>query len=135
MKNILTYFIKYHIAVNIIVLVFIYFGIIGALSMKSSYHPLFDTRNISISVLYQGASPNEMEEGVVLKIENNLKGIVGIYKVTSVSKENSAIINIEIERGENIDVVLADVKNAVDKVPSFPLFRKLKMPKKLLVLL
>ncbi|MCK5638686.1 MAG: efflux RND transporter permease subunit, partial [Flavobacteriaceae bacterium] len=121
MKNILTYFIKYHVAVNIIVLVFIYFGIIGALSMKSSYHPLFDTRNISISVLYPGASPNEMEEGVVLKIENNLKGIIGIYKVTSVSKENSAIINIEIERGKDIDVVLADVKNAVDKVPSFPI--------------
>ncbi len=121
MKNILAYFIKYRVAVNIIVLVFISFGIIGALSMKSSYHPLFDTRNINISVLYPGASPIEMEEGVVLKIENNLKGIVGIYKITSVSKENSAIINIEIERGKNIDVVLADVKNAVDKVPSFPI--------------
>ncbi|MBT4728420.1 MAG: efflux RND transporter permease subunit [Bacteroidetes bacterium] len=121
MKKILTYFIKYRVAVNIIVLVFISFGIIGALSMKSSYQPLFDTRNISISVLYPGASPIEMEEGVVLKIENNLKGIVGIYKITSVSKENSAIINIEIERGKNIDVVLADVKNAVDKVPSFPI--------------
>lgn len=121
MKNILSYFIKYHVAVNIIVIAFISFGIIGALSMSSSYQPLFDTRNISISVLYPGASPIEMEEGVVLKIENNLKGIVGIYKITSVSKENSAIINIEIERGKNIDVVLADVKNAVDKVPFFPL--------------
>ncbi|NQU84303.1 MAG: efflux RND transporter permease subunit, partial [Mariniphaga sp.] len=121
MKNILAYFIKYHVAVNIIVIVFISFGIAGALSMKSSYQPLFDTRNISISVNYPGASPGEMEEGVVLKIENNLKGIVGIYKVTSVSKENSAVINIEIERGKNIDVVLADVKNAVDKVPSFPI--------------
>ncbi|MCK5701101.1 MAG: efflux RND transporter permease subunit, partial [Cyclobacteriaceae bacterium] len=121
MKSILTYFIKYHVAVNIIVLVFISFGIIGALSMKSSYHPLTDAKNIMISVLYLGASPIEMEEGVVLKIENNLKGIVGIDKITSVSKENSAVINIEIERGKNIDVVLADVKNAVDKVPSFPL--------------
>ena len=121
MKSIISYFIKYQVAVNIIVLVFISFGIIGALSMSSSYQPLFDTRNISVSVLYPGASPNEMEEGVVLKIENNLKGIVGIYKITSVSKENSAQINIEIERGKNIDVVLADVKNAVDKVPSFPI--------------
>ena len=120
MKSIISYFIKYQVAVNIIVLVFISFGIIGALSMSSSYQPLFDTRNISVSVLYLGASPSEMEEGVVLKIENNLKGIVGIYKITSVSKENSALINIEIERGKNIDVVLADVKNAVDKVPSFP---------------
>ncbi len=62
-----------------------------------------------------------MEEGVVLKIENNLKGIVGVDRVTSVSRENSANINVEILRGKNIDVVLADVNNAVDKVPSFPI--------------
>ena len=120
MKNIISYFIKYHVAVNIIVIVFVSFGIIGALSMKSSYQPLSDAKNISVSIVYPGASPSEMEEGVVLKIENNLKGIVGIDRITSISKENSAVINIEIERGKNIDVVLADVKNAVDKVPSFP---------------
>ena len=120
MKNIISYFIKYHVAVNIIVITFIVFGIVGALSMKSSYHPLYDTKNISINVNYPGASPYEMEEGVVLKIETNLKGIVGIDRITSVSRENSASINIEIERGKNIDVVLADVKNAVDRVPSFP---------------
>ncbi len=78
MKKIISYFIKYHVAVNIVVLTFIVFGIAGALSMKSSFHPLNDSRNISINLNYPGASPEEMEEGVVLKIENNLKGIVGI---------------------------------------------------------
>ena len=120
MKNIISYFIKYHVAVNIIVIAFVVFGIVGALSMKSSFFPLSDSKNISINVIYPGASPNEMEEGVVLKIETNLKGIVGIDRITSVSRENSANINIEIERGKNIDVVLSDVKNAVDRVPSFP---------------
>ncbi len=120
MKKIISYFIKYHVAVNIVVLTFIVFGIAGALSMKSSFHPLNDSRNISIDLNYPGASPEEMEEGVVLKIENNLKGIVGIDRVTSVSRENSASINVEIERGRNIDVLVAEVKNAVDRVPSFP---------------
>ena len=120
MKNIISYFIKYHVAVNIIVIAFVVFGIVGALSMKSSFFPLSLSKNISINVIYPGASPNEIEEGVVLKIETNLKGIVGIDRITSVSRENSANINIEIERGRNIDVVLANVKNAVDRVPSFP---------------
>ena len=62
----------------------------------------------------------EMEEGVVLKIEDNLKGIVGVERVTSVSRENSASVNVEVEKGKNIDVVLSDVKNAVNRVPSFP---------------
>ncbi|MCK5209391.1 MAG: efflux RND transporter permease subunit, partial [Cyclobacteriaceae bacterium] len=80
MKKIISYFIKHHVAVNIIVLAFIIFGIAGALSMKSSYHPLFDSRNISINLNYPGASPEEIELGAVLKIENSLKGIIGIER-------------------------------------------------------
>ncbi|WP_372769777.1 efflux RND transporter permease subunit [Lutibacter sp.] len=120
MRNVITYFIKFPVAVNIVVLAFIAFGLAGALSIKSSFFPLTDSRNISINLTYPGASPQEMEEGIVLKIEDNLKGIVGVDRVTSVSRENSAFINVEIVKGKNIDVVLSDVKNAVDRVPSFP---------------
>ena len=120
MKKIITYFIKYPVAVNVMILAFIAFGLVGALSMKSSFFPLVDSQLIRISLVYPGASPAEMEEGVVLKIEDNLKGIVGVERVTSVSRENSANVNVEVEKGKDIDVVLSDVKNAVDRVPSFP---------------
>ncbi|AMC09968.1 RND transporter [Lutibacter profundi] len=120
MKKIISYFIKFPVAVNIFILAFIGFGLAGALSMKSSFFPLTDSQRISINLTYPGASPEEIEEGIVLKIEDNLKGIVGIDRVTSVSRENSATINIETLKGKNIDVVLSDVKNAVDRVPSFP---------------
>ena len=120
MKKVISYFIKYHVAVNVIILAVVIFGYLGTKSMKSSFFPLTDSRFINISVVYPGASPQEMEEGVVLKIEDNLKGIVGIDRVTSVSRENSASISIETIVDSDIDVVLADVKNAVDRVPSFP---------------
>lgn len=120
MRKVIEYFIKYHVAVNVIIIAVVIFGIIGAMSMKSSFFPLTDSRFINISVVYPGASPQEMEEGVVLKIEDNLKGIVGIDRVTSVSRENSATVTIETDIDFDIDVILADVKNAVDRVPSFP---------------
>ncbi|MGB0879804.1 MAG: efflux RND transporter permease subunit [Polaribacter sp.] len=120
MKKIITYFIKYPVAVNVMILAFIAFGLVGAFNMKSSFFPLVDSQLIRISLVYPGASPAEIEEGVVLKIEDNLKGIVGVERVTSVSRENSASVNVEVEKGKNIDVVLSDVKNAVDRVPSFP---------------
>lgn len=120
MKKIISYFIKFPVAVNIFILAFFSFGLVGALSMRSSYFPLTESQRIAVNLVYPGASPEEMEEGIVLKIEDNLKGIVGIDRVTSVSRENSATINIETLKGKNIDVVLADVKNAVDRVPSFP---------------
>ncbi|WKD85538.1 Swarming motility protein SwrC [Polaribacter huanghezhanensis] len=120
MRKIITYFIKFPVAVNVFILALVAFGIIGVLGMKSSFFPLVDSQLISINLTYPGASPEEIEEGVVLKIEDNLKGIVGVERVTSVSRENSATVNVEVEKGKNIDIVLSDVKNAVDRVPSFP---------------
>ncbi len=120
MKKIISYFIKFPVAVNVFILAFVVFGILGAKSMLSSFFPLTDSQLIRVNLFYPGASPTEMEEGVVLKIEDNLKGTVGIDRVTSISRENSAVISVEILKGKDIDVVLADVKNAVDRVPSFP---------------
>lgn len=120
MRKVISYFIKYPVAVNVIIMAFILFGIVGARSMRSSFFPLTDANRISISVVYPGASPYEMEQGIVLKIEDNLKGIVGVDRFTSVSSENSASISVEILKDYDINEVYPDVKNAVDKVPSFP---------------
>ncbi|CAM3469642.1 efflux RND transporter permease subunit [Zobellia roscoffensis] len=120
MRNIISYFIKYHVAVDVFVLAFMVFGIFGALSLKSSYFPLSDSKNISINITYPGASPQEVEEGIVLKIEDNLKGLEGVDRVTSTARENSGVINVEILKGYDIDFMLLEVKNGVDRVPSFP---------------
>ena len=120
MKKVISYFIKYHVAVNVIIIAFFIFGIAGALSLKSSFFPLVESKNVLISIAYPGASPQEIEEGIVLKIEDNLKGLEGVERVTSTSRENSGSINVEIEKGQDIDSMLLEVKNAVDQVPTFP---------------
>ncbi|MDG1660716.1 MAG: efflux RND transporter permease subunit [Winogradskyella sp.] len=120
MRKLIGYFIRHSVAVNVVVFAFIIFGIVGFLKLKSSFFPLVDSKNISINVTYPGASPQEVEEGIVLKIEDNLKGLNGIERVTSTSRENSGSISVEIEKGKDIDFMLLEVKNAVDRVPSFP---------------
>ncbi len=120
MRNVIAYFIKYHVAVNVIIIAFAIFGIMGAFSLKSSFFPLTDSKNVFINITYPGASPQEVEEGIVLKIEDNLKGLEGVERVTSTSRENSGSINVEIEKGRDIDFMLLQVKNAVDRVPTFP---------------
>ncbi|MDG5492747.1 efflux RND transporter permease subunit [Psychroserpens sp. SPM9] len=120
MRKLIAYFIRYHVAVNVFIIAFFIFGILGYQSLKSSFFPLVDSKIITISITYPGASPQEIEEGIVLQIEDNLKGLKGIDRVTSTSRENSGTITVEIEKGENIDFMLLEVKNAVDRVPSFP---------------
>jgi len=102
------------------IIAFVIFGVVGMLRMQSSFFPLIESEIININVTYPGAAPEEIEEGIVLKIEDNLKGLVGVERVTSVSRENGGSITVEIDADEDIDVMLSEVKNAVDRVPNFP---------------
>jgi len=119
-RKIIAYFVRYPKAVNILVMFFIVFGISGVIALKSSFFPLIDSKFISINAIYPGASPQEVEEGVIYKIEENLKGIPGIIRVTSTSRENSGSILVETDESFELNAILFEVKNAVDKVPSFP---------------
>ncbi|GAB5475085.1 MAG: efflux RND transporter permease subunit [Maribacter sp.] len=120
MKNFIAHFVKYPVAVNIFIIGFLIFGYLGYRQMNSSFFPLADPTLIRISVTYPGASPEEVEEGVVEKIERNLKGIQGIDRITSTSNENAGAITVEMVTDFDINVLLDDVKNSVDKIPSFP---------------
>ena len=121
MRRLITYFVNYPKAINILVLFFIVFGTAGTLALKSSFYPLIDPKFIEISAVLPGASPEEVEEGIVMKIEENLKGIEGVDRYYSTSRENLGYILVETLEDSDVDNVLIDVKNAVDKVPSFPL--------------
>lgn len=95
-------------------------GIFGLLNMKSTYFPEVASRIISIQVVLPGAAPEEIEEGVINKIEENLKGVTGIDRITSVSQENAGSVTIEVLESYDAKLVVDDVRNAVDRIPSFP---------------
>ena len=73
-----------------------------------------------MTVTYPGASPSEIEEGIVAKIEEEVKSITGIKKIQSVSSENFGSVTITLERGFDLDKLTQDIKNAVDQINSFP---------------
>lgn len=120
MRGLVKYFIQYGISGNVLLFLVLIFGSIGLMNLRRTFFPEIPSRIISIQAVYPGASPEEIEESVVLKIEDNLKGTTGIDRVTSVSSENAAAITIEIKQSADIDIVLQDVKNAVDRITSFP---------------
>lgn len=120
MKQIVSFFIKNSLLVNLGIVITVVIGLLMASRMNSSFFPNPDERFIIIESTYPGASPREVEEGIVLKIEDNLKSVSGIDRVTSTSAENQGVITIELELGQNADLVLQDVKNAVDQISNFP---------------
>lgn len=120
MNRLINYFVKYPVAANLLMFALFIMGIAGIATMKSTFFPEVPSRIINIQLVYPGSSPEEMEEGVVKRIEENLKGVTGVERYTSVSQENSGNITVEVLKGFDTDDVLVDVRNAVDQINSFP---------------
>lgn len=120
MKNLIKYFVKYPVLGNAIVVMVILFGALAYNNTKTTFFPPVSSKTITIQASYPGASPEEIEEGITLKVEDNIKSITGVDRVTSVSSENSAKISVELLSGYDVNVILQDVKNAVDQVSTFP---------------
>lgn len=95
-------------------------GAFSLLQMKSTFFPETPSRRIFVRLTYPGASPEEVEEGIINKIEENLKGLTGVERFTSTSSENSGSIDIEVLKEYDTDIILQDVKNEVDRINSFP---------------
>ncbi|NJC25051.1 efflux RND transporter permease subunit [Neolewinella antarctica] len=120
MKSFIAYFVKYPVAANLIMFAIVILGVLSLSQMKATFFPEFESRTIFIQIIYPGASPEEVEEGIINKIEENLKGLSGLERYTSVSSENSGQLTIDVLKGYNTDLVLQDVKNEVDRINSFP---------------
>jgi multidrug efflux pump subunit AcrB len=120
MKGLTAYFIKYSVAVDTIMVLIFIFGFFGLKATRSSLFPETESRTIQVQIIFPGAAPEEVEEGVVLRIEDDVKGVTGVERISSVSQENGGVIVIEVLKGFDTDVVLQDVKNAVDRIPSLP---------------
>lgn len=120
MKGIITYFIKFPIAGNLLMFTLLVGGLFGASVMKSTFFPDTPDQIINIQAIYPGSSPEEIEEGIVLKIEEKLKGQEGIEKITSSSQENAGSVTITVLKGYDANEVIDDIRNAVDAISSFP---------------
>ncbi len=120
MRKLVEIFVRFPFYANLIILVLVVAGFLSLISMKKSFFPEVKSKFIFVTVFYPGASPVEMEEGVTSRIEEAVRGIVGIREITSTSSEDMTRVSIETTGEYDIDETLMDVKNAVDGISSFP---------------
>ena len=120
MRKIIEKFVAYPVYANIIIAIAVFAGVYSMTNMKKAFFPETESRYITVSVFYPGASPIEMEEGVTSRIEEAVRGLIGIKEITSTSMENSASVRIETTGEYSINEVLQEVKNAVDGISSLP---------------
>lgn len=120
MRSTIKYLIQHPTLVNLFVILLVGIGLLQLAQTRSTTFPSQKVRYIDITVPFPGASPTEVEKGVTTKIEENLEGISGIDRVTSTSQQNLASIHVELEENANANILLMEVKNAVDRINTFP---------------
>jgi len=119
--GVLGYLVHNRVASNLALVLLAVGGLLTMFKIRQEAFPAFDLDTIEVKVAYPGASPEEVEQGVVLVIEEAVRSINGVKDVISTAREGSATVRIELLLGADESRALSDVKGAVDRITSFPL--------------
>lgn len=111
---------KNTVAANILMLILLVGGAFSAYLCKKELFPGFTLDMVSVTVIYPGANPEEIEKGVLLAVEDAVRSVDGVKRVTSTARVGVASTTVTLERGVNANQALGNVKTAIDQITSFP---------------
>lgn len=116
----IAYMARNHVTANLLMIFFVVGGVLSALNIKKEIFPEFDLDLLTISVAYPGASPEEVEQGIVLALEEAVRGVENIVEVNASANEGSGRLIVEYEASANAQKIYQDVQQEVDRVRTFP---------------
>ena len=120
MKSLGNWSINNRVTVNLIMIFVIVAGLFTVLNMRKEMFPQFALDMINVSVTYPGASPEEVEEGVCIKIEERIKGIEGISRTISTAHEGRGSVTVELDGDADLRNTLDEIKTEIDLIDTFP---------------
>lgn len=119
-KGALAWMARNGVAANLLMFVVLVGGVLGLVRTKQEVFPEFELDLITVAVPYPGAAPAEVEQGILLAIEERVRGLDGVKRIKSTAREGAGTVSIELMLDAEGEQVLADVKNEVDRITTFP---------------
>lgn len=120
MNGLIAWMARHPVAANLLMLFIIISGITSALTIKQEVFPEIELEVIEMRVAYRGAAPDEIEEAIIQRIEEQIQGIEGIDRLTSYAVEGVGVVRAELARGSSVSRKLDEIKSAVDRITTFP---------------
>ncbi|MEK7266212.1 MAG: efflux RND transporter permease subunit [Pseudomonadota bacterium] len=120
MNSLIAWWAKNPIASNLLMIAILIAGLMSFSQIEREVFPSADFNGATVTVAWPGASPQEIEEQIILRIEESISGIDGIKHIESTARENSAQINIEGLDTGDATKLLNDIKNRVDGISTLP---------------
>ncbi len=119
-KGLIAWFARNSVAANLLMFGLLIGGFFATFTINKEVFPRFELNLLRVSVGYPGGAPQEIEEGITIKIEEAIKDVQGIKKVTSVASDSSGTVTIEVEDEADPAEVLDEVKLRIDTISTFP---------------
>jgi multidrug efflux pump subunit AcrB len=117
----IAWFAKNHVAANLLLVSILLVGLFSlSTRIPLEVFPSFATDRINVNVSLRGATPEDVEKGISIRIEEAVQDLEGIKQISSRSSEGSSAVNIEVESGYEPREMLADIKSRVDAINTFP---------------
>lgn len=120
MKAAIAWFARNSVAANLLMLVILVAGLMVLPRIKMEIFPEVEADLVTISVPYRGASPEEVEKGVCIRVEERIQGIEGIERLNCTASEGAGLVLAEVHSWADTDAVLDDIKTEVDAIDTFP---------------
>ena len=119
-KGIIAWFARNPVAANLLMLIIIAVGLGSAFNLQRALFPQIEVDLVFVNAAYPGAAPEEVEQGVILKIEEAINDLEGIKRVESDAFESFGRVMIEPEDGTELSRLADDVKSRIDGITHFP---------------
>lgn len=119
-KGIIPWFANNPVAANLLLVLVIGLGLLQVGDLRKEAFPSTEPDSLTISVSYDSGSAQQSEEGLAIKIEDQLDDVNGIQDITSSSTASGATVTVEKKSDYDLDVLLRDVKNKIDAISTFP---------------
>lgn len=121
MRSVIKWAINNSPAMNTLMVTVLGVGLVSLMMMRREVFPEFELEIILVSVPYPGASPDEVEEGICQKMEEAVRSIDGIKKMTSIANEGSGSLVLELRADvPDVQKILNEIRSEIDRIPSFP---------------
>ncbi|NIQ39128.1 MAG: MMPL family transporter [Proteobacteria bacterium] len=114
------FFVRNSVFVNLLMMVILVAGVLIYFSITREIFPEFSLDSISIRTEYPGASPQEVEKLITIKIEEEIADLDGVDSIYSESQEGFSVITVEITEYIDLDRVLNDISSAIDNIEDLP---------------
>ena len=120
MLKIISWWVRNSKAANLLMFSIIIIGILNFFRVEKEVFPVITAPVVSIKYGWPGASPKEIEDQILVRVEESLTDLDNVKKITSTARENLGSILVEATSGSGIDKLIQDIKRKVDSIESIP---------------